>query len=154
MATIFVASLIFLAIEINARVSVTTSPSLDYRVFFVLQRMVPNKPVKVDRGDYVVSTIQSDYINGGKPIKVTKKVGCASGDSLRVERKKYFCNGKLLGQAKEFLLNGRKLSQFEYSVEIPKGNLFLIGDHKDSIDSRYLGFVSEEDVTAVVYPIF
>ena len=102
-----------------------------------------------------------------KGVNIVKRVGCLAGDELLVKGKDYYCIKKggegsiFLGTAKERARNGMKVEQFnpcgegnECRVKVPEGHIFVIGDHKDSYDSRYFGWVSYERVITVAKPIF
>ncbi|MGK7346022.1 MAG: signal peptidase I [Candidatus Nitrospinota bacterium M3_3B_026] len=135
---------------IPGRVIVTTSPSLDHRVFY--KRAIGSGDVP-RKGDYVIARAKSRYINDGNPFDMAKRVACVPGEELRVEGRRYFCDGAYLGEARTRSLKGEPLKNFVFNGKVPAGNLFLMGDGKDSFDSRYLGFVKVDDVKAIVYPI-
>jgi len=137
--------------SIPGKVMVTTSPSLSHRVFF--KRSIGPEDIP-RKGDYVIAHASSKYIDGGKPFDMTKRVACVPGEELRAQGRRYFCDGEYLGDAKERSLNGEPLKNFVFNGRIPAGRLFVLGDSKDSFDSRYLGFVKVDDVKAIVYPIF
>ena len=99
--------------------------------------------------------LSTTHIQDGEPLKTTKKVGCVSGDSLSVKWKKhYYCNGTYLGYAKDKSIKGNPVENFIHNGIIPEGMLFVIGDHPDSYDSKYFGFLRKENVKAIAYPIF
>ena len=68
--------------------------------------------------------------------------------------KKFFCNGEYLVRAKDFSLKGEPLQHFTFNGPVPKGFMFVMGQHKDSFDSRYFGFVEKSRILAKAYPIF
>ena len=141
----------FAGASIPGKVMVTTSPSLSHRVFYKKALGPKDIPRK---GDYVIAHASSRYIDGGKPFDMTKRVACVPGEMLRVQGRSYFCGGKYLGEAKERSLKSVPLENFVFNGKIAPGRLFVLGDSKDSFDSRYLGFVRVDDVKAIVYPIF
>ena len=51
-------------------------------------------------------------------------------------------------------MKGDRLENFVYEGVIGKGLLFVTGDHKDSYDSRYFGFINREQVTAKAFPLW
>jgi signal peptidase I/conjugal transfer pilin signal peptidase TrbI len=101
-----------------------------------------------------------------KGINIVKRAGCLAGDELLIEGKDYYCIKKrekksvFLGTAKSWSKTGVKVNQFNpcgsdpCRVEVPKGYIFAIGDHKDSYDSRYFGWVPYERIIAVAKPLF
>lgn len=134
-----------------SKIMVTTTPSLSNRVFYkkaIGPRDLPKK------GDFVIVHTRSKYIGDGEPFDMTKRVACVPSEYLHVKGRRYFCDGEYLGEAKERSLKGEPLENFVFSGKVPGGRLFLMGDGRDSFDSRYLGFVKVDDVKAIAYPIF
>jgi len=135
----------------SSKIMVTTTPSLSHRVFYMRAISHGAMPKK---GDYVIVHASSMYIDDGKPFDMTKRVACVPNQELRVKGRRYFCDGAYLGEAKERSLKREPLKNFIFNGSIPAERLFLMGDGKDSFDSRYLGFVKVDDVKTIVYPIF
>jgi len=133
-----------------SRFAVALTPSVEYRLFF-LER----GPQQVEKGDFVyMDGLSSRYVKNGTPFSVIKEVGCDEGDFLDVKNREYFCNGDFLVKAKSITLKGEKIANFQFSGRVPAGFMFLIGRHKDSFDSRYLGFFKKADIVALAHPIF
>ncbi len=65
----------------------------------------------------------------------------------------YFCGKEYLGRAKDRTFEGAQLSRFEYVGVVPQGKIFVVGDSKDSFDSRYWGFLDKDKIIAKAYPI-
>lgn len=149
---IFVLALALAGSIIPSKFTITRSPSLRHRVFY-LDKSPAARGLK--RGDYVVFTIQDRRVEGGKKVLLTKEIGCAPGDTLSIQGRDYYCNGaNYLGKAKETTLNGERLSNFIFNGTVPEGKIFVAGHHKDSFDSRYFGFIDTSDITAKAYPVF
>ena len=142
--------------------AVTTTPSLNKRIFFI----VKSKQIeKLKKGDYVMfSLLKSKPGNDSSSKLVTmikdegedsqiKKIGCIAGEELKNIGNEFYCKNKLIAKAKEYSLGGERLKKFEFSGKIPEGNMFLVGDHVDSYDSRYFGFIKAKDIIATVYPL-
>jgi conjugal transfer pilin signal peptidase TrbI len=142
---IAVFALVFAGAISASRFSVTLTPSLSHRIFFLKEA-----PGSVSKGDYILFDIP------GLGIKETviKKAACSGGDYLETRVRQFFCNGEFLGEAKEYSLTGERLIQFAHSGIVPKGRIFVFGQNKDSYDSRYFGFIREEDVQARAYPLY
>ena len=137
---------------IPSRLSVSLTPSLDHRLFY-LDRSPDPRAIK--KYDYVLFTFSSKYINDGKPVKAIKQVACDEGEILKVTGSDYYCNdNEFIGKAKEFSLKGEKLEKFVYNGKIPEGYVFVAGRHKDSFDSRYYGFIKKKDIEAIAYPVW
>jgi len=116
--------------------------------------------------DYVVVKMPKED-PFAKGVNIVKRAGCLAGDELLVKGKDYYCirkEGKrsiFLGTAKERTRNGMKVDQFnpcgggnECRVKVPEGHIFVIGDHNDSYDSRYFGWVPYERIITVAKPLF
>ncbi|MBX9744509.1 MAG: S26 family signal peptidase [Chlamydiales bacterium] len=99
--------------------------SLPYHYFLELKQFTPNK------GHY--SIFNSPWYGG----KVIKEIAGVSGDSLKYdETGKLWVGGELVGCPKNKSSDDRILTPIEPGV-IPKGFVFLKGDHERSFDSRY-----------------
>ncbi len=134
------------------KVSVTLTPSLKHRVYWLTRN-----PDRVGRGEYVLFNDKelAYRIGMNKSEDMMKLVGCNEGDQLTVDaEKKFYCNGEYLVRAKDFSLKGAPLQHFAYNGIVPKGTMFVMGEHKDSYDSRYFGFVDKSRILAKAYPIF
>jgi signal peptidase I/conjugal transfer pilin signal peptidase TrbI len=134
------------------KLSVTLTPSLDHRVFWL-----DRSPERVSKGDYVL--FRHRELPAGMGVKtpedVLKIVGCDEGDVLSVDSDRlFFCNGDYLVRAKEVSLKGEPLRHFVFNGTIPRGYVFVMGQHRDSYDSRYFGFIEKKSIRARAYPIF
>jgi len=132
--------------------SVTLTPSLKHRIYWLTRN-----PEKVVRGDYVLFHHKELAAKVGmkKSEEMLKVLGCNEGDQLTVDaEKKFYCNGEYMIRAKDISLKGEPLQHFVFNGQIPKGVMFVLGQHKDSYDSRYFGFVDKNRILAKAYPIF
>lgn len=134
------------------KISVTLTPSLKHRVYWLVR-----SPDRVGKGDYVLFKDRELTTRMGmKQSEVVMKIlGCNEGDLLTVDaEKRFFCNGDYLVRAKDVSLKGETLKHFSFTGAVPKGFMFVMGEHKDSYDSRYFGFVDKSRIMAKAYPIF
>ena len=142
--------------------AVTTTPSLNKRIFFIIK----SKQIeKLKTGDYVMFSLLKSKPESDLPAKLVrmikakgenseiKKIGCVAGEELKNIGNEFYCKNKLIAKAKEYSLGGERLRNFEFSGKIPEGNMFLVGDHVDSYDSRYFGFIKTTDIIATLYPL-
>ncbi|WP_173201746.1 S26 family signal peptidase [Geobacter sp. SVR] len=132
--------------------SVTLTPSLKHRIYWLTRN-----PDKVVRGDYVLFHHKELAAKVGmkKSEEMLKVIGCNEGDQLTVDaEKKFYCNGEYMVRAKDISLKGEPLQHFVFNGQIPKGVMFVMGQHKDSYDSRYFGFVDKNRILAKAYPIY
>jgi len=142
--------------------AVTTTPSLNERIFFIVKS---RQIEKLKKGDYVMFSLLKSKPESDLPTKLVrmikakgedseiKKIGCVAGEELKNIGSEFYCKDKLIAKAKEYSLGGERLKKFEFSGKIPEGNMFLVGDHVDSYDSRYFGFIKAKDIIATVYPL-
>lgn len=146
--------LLLIAGLMPAHISVTLTPSLNHRVFFLI--FTPDLQ-RIGKGDYVLLNIEQGIIrqftDEPHADKIMKIVGCAGGSVLNVVGKDYYCDGFLLGRAKDVTLAGKPLNNYVFNGTIPGGSLFVIGEHKDSYDSRYFGLIDVRTVIAKAYPL-
>jgi conjugal transfer pilin signal peptidase TrbI len=137
---------------IPRRIGMILTPSLAHRFFWVSK-----DPQSVGRGDYVFFEDAELARKVGKPEhpNIFKVIRCDEGDTLTVDAdKRFFCNGEFLSVAKDYSLKGEKMQYFAFNGKIPKGFMFVMGEHRDSYDSRYFGFVDKSRVRAKLYPIY
>jgi type IV secretory pathway protease TraF len=138
-----------------ARLIVSTSQSLEHRVFF----LVPVNTKKIQAGDYLVF-IHKDkkFVNKGlntENDRLIKKVGCRPGQILTRDADSLFsCNKEELGKALDKDSKGQALPQFEFNGPVPEDNFFMIGSNPRSFDSRYFGFVHADDILYKALPLW
>lgn len=136
-----------IAWSIESHLLFTLTPSLSHRVYLM------ERTKEVGKNDYVVFSLKGDRVAKDKDT-LLKRVSCAEGDTIKIVGKEYLCNGLSLGTAKDLSLKGERLENFVYEGVIGRGLLFVTGDHKDSYDSRYFGFIRKDQVTAKAYPLW
>ena len=137
------------------RIIVSTSPSLQHRVFF----MTSVNTKKIKTGDYLVFRHEDTaFVHKGlKPEndRLIKELGCGPGDVLISDADDLFsCNKKGLGKALDKDSQGRPLPQFQFNGPVPDDNFFMIGSDPRSFDSRYFGFVHADDILYKALPIW
>ncbi|MGA9110711.1 MAG: signal peptidase I [Smithella sp.] len=142
--------------------AVTTTPSLNKRIFFIIKS---KQTEKLKKGDYVMFSLLKSKPESDLPAKLVrmikdegenseiKKIGCVAGEELKNIGNEFYCKNKLIAKAKEYSLGGERLKKLEFSGKIPEGYMFLVGDHVDSYDSRYFGFIKAKDIIATLYPL-
>jgi len=144
-----VSALVF-GLLLPGRIAVAISPSLNHRIFVITKSFTPDE---IRKGDYVVFTVRSHYIKNGKAARLLKKVSCVAGQMLETKAREYYCDGEYLGMAKQYSLKGEPVDSFVYSGTVPEGKLFVTGNHRDSFDSRYLGFIERRNVEGIAHPL-
>lgn len=117
-------------------------------------------PKSVRRGDYVVfvawpgQRLMGPFFDGHL---VIKKVGAVAGDTIKVEDRKLYINGKYFGpldiadHAASYL--GVPVDSFNRTQTVPQGSVFMVGTKPHTFDGRYWGFVPLYDVVGTMYPV-
>lgn len=126
-----------------SRLSVTTSPSLDQRIFFLGGQPSEHR---IKPGDYLM------FFYDGE--RVIKQAACLPGDQIMAIDGEYSCNGQPLGRALTTNSLGEPMPRFHYSGVVPPGKLFIAGPHERSYDSRYIGFIDLNEITHKAYPLW
>ena len=116
-------------------------------------RLLAHKFFNVDRGDVFVFKYpldpEKDYV---------KRVIGLPGDVIRVEDKRVYVNGELLDEPyvvhRDTLIRSDVRDQYG-PVTVPPDSLFVMGDNRDSsADSRYWGFVPEENLVGEAFIVY
>ena len=136
------------------RITVATSPSLDHRVF--LLRPVP---AQIETGDYLVfrhrDLAQIRQGLGANRERMITRVGCRPGEWTQLDAEyRFSCDGRSLGQALATNSQGHPLPRFTHNGPVPAGQLFLVGTHPRSYDSRYFGFVHAHEILHQALPLW
>lgn len=144
-------ALIAAGMLIPSRFAVSITPSTEHRIFFLKKGPPTGELIK---GAYVMLDIRSKYVDHGTPYLVIKRIACTGGEVLNTVGRSFYCNGREIAVAKDLSLKGEDLPLFRYTGEIPSDSVFVTGQHRDSFDSRYFGFLRKTEVKAVAYPLF
>ncbi len=144
-------SAFMIGLLLPGRISVTVTKSLKNRVYIVSEI---SDVREIKKGGYVLFTLRSKMINNGEPVDAMKMVACTEGEFLKENRGRFYCNDEYLVTAKTRSQEGEPLEHFSFNGAIPKGKFFLTGQHPESYDSRYFGFIGVEDVKKTAHPIF
>jgi len=137
-----------------ARIIVSTSKSLEHRVFF----LDPVNTKKIQAGDYLVFRHKdSRFVNKGlnkENDRLIKIVGCSPRQVLTRDIDLFSCNKTELGKALNKDSQGNALPQFEFNGPVPEDNFFMIGSNPRSFDSRYFGFIHADDILYKALPLW
>lgn len=118
---------------------------LAYKLFYGLD--------DVGRGDVIVFryplNTKKDFI---------KRVIGLPGDTVRIENKRVYVNNEILSEPyvihTDTRLAGYPRDQYG-PVKVPPDSLFVMGDNRDfSADSRYWGFVPEQNLIGEAFVIY
>lgn len=136
-----------------SRISISTSPSLSHRIFFLSR----NK-TDIRTGDYLVFNHSDTSFtqNGLQPAnhQMIKQVGCSQGEILTQDSEnRYYCNERYLGTALTADSTGRQLPTFHFSGPVPENSYFMMGANPRSFDSKYFGFIHAEEILYTALPL-
>ena len=125
------------------------SESLGGKFFFYEKNQDANFAV----GDLVVFKVKAD--NDFYPNKeFLKIVAGKEGDQINIDDRHYEVNG-YQATAKEFSRQNIRLNHFSpTSNVIPKNSFFVVGTHRDSYDSRYMGIIHRSQIIGKAWQIF
>jgi len=149
--------------QLPGRLFITLTPSIKHRLLW-LTSDVKN----VGTGDYVVFLLDKKKLQGlplptelaedeDGIISAVKRVGCDEGEVLSrtgKDGRDFFCAEQFLGRAKEETRMGVALEPARVQGAIPPGMAFMVGDNKDSFDSRYFGLVNKRSFVSRANGIF
>jgi signal peptidase I/conjugal transfer pilin signal peptidase TrbI len=86
-------------------------------------------------------------------IKLVKQIKCVPGDWLEKVNDCFYCNTEQLCCTKPFDRQGKPTKIFQYSGSIPDFHYFVMGEHKDSFDSRYIGLINTGQIEDALWAI-
>ncbi|EMT2753672.1 S26 family signal peptidase, partial [Neisseria gonorrhoeae] len=109
------------------------SRSLPHHLYFI--KKDANKLSDLKQGDYVAFAWQGGFYPIGT--QVVKEVAGLPGNHVTKANRTFFIDGKEVGTAKEYSLDGMKLAINPFEGEIPQRFMWVKTGHKDSLDSRY-----------------
>lgn len=140
----------FVIIWVDSQITIVKSWSLPYTIYWLDFHPDHNA---IEKGTFVRFKLHY-YLYHEKNNDAIKRVACLPGEKLSVDaQKNYYCGKVWLCKAKDFSLKGDKLYNFVFNGVIPENEFFVVADHPDSLDSRYLGFISRDQVRQFAYPI-
>lgn len=153
-AIVFLAALL-VGLWLPTRIIVSTSASLDHRVFF----MTTHTMKRINNGDYLVFRHHDTaFVHPGlyrQDQLYIKKVGCSPGETLkRDDSNHFFCGQTVIGKALKHDSKGRYLPQFIFNGEVPDNNYFMVGSHPRSFDSKYFGFIHADEIIHTALPLW
>lgn len=129
------------------------SPSLDRGLYRLEDRhwhlgdLVAVRPDKST--EEILKTF--DALPGGRLL--LKRIAAAGSDSVCRENGSIYINGVEAAIAKSLSRDGTLLPVWEGCSTLSSGQVFLLGDHPDSFDGRYLGPLSASHIVGVVSPL-
>jgi len=101
---------------------------------------------------YPINGQMQPYFNDNQLI--FKEIIGRPGDILNVKERKFFINNTFVGEAKKNDRHGKTLKYFVFNGQITDKNYFVISSSEQAFDSRYIGFIKEDQFIGNAYPIF
>lgn len=145
----FLPIIIIIGLKINNyQVGYNLSKSIN-KTFFIYKKDNSYKP---KRGDLIIFKVKRDdpyFANK----KFTKYIFGTPDDNVKFIKNTYVINDTARFKPKEFGKKGQKLHNFKleskYNI-IPEDNYFVATSHLDSYDSRYFGYVYQNQIIGYV----
>ena len=115
----------------------------------------------IREGDYVLTwlpkkaqklAIERAYLPPNVPL--LKRVFALSGDHICVRNDTLFVNGSAVSQVQKYDSLGRELLAWNGCRDLKSHEYFLLQDHPNSFDSRYLGPVKRDLIVTKVFPLY
>ena len=157
--------LVLAVIWLTALLRVLVDPTPWLPILFNVTPSLPFKVVLVDysarplgRGDYVVYAFEGAAVlhyPGIRHQPLFKQVVGMPGDSVTVQQRHVYVNGRDVGTAKTHTYDRLPLAPIAPTV-IPPGYVYVAGQSPDSFDSRYAisGLVALHQIRQRVNPLF
>lgn len=107
---------------------------------------------EMKRGDVVVFKSDLELQNGHKKLLIKRVIGLP-GDVITITGGNVWINGSKVSES--YIAEGGTPGDIK-NLEIPKGKIFAMGDHREvSIDSRKLGCISKDRIVGkAVFRLF
>jgi len=105
-------------------------------------------------GEYVMLSWKGVDHNGIEKLRqglsLIKQIVCLPGQHLRVTVTRADCDGNHVGHIRNKTIDGKTITPALFDGLIPPGQVFLMGEHYYSYDSRYFGLVPQEWIQGVI----
>lgn len=130
------------------------SPSVPIGLYLVVAR-----PVHV--GDYVVTRLSGSmqalaerrsYIGPNTPL--LKRVAASEGDRVCRRGQAVLVSGQQVAIALGTDRAGKPLPLWQGCHQLQNGQVFVLGTHPESFDSRYFGPIDREQIAGAAIPMF
>ena len=136
----------------NYKVVFNVTDSLPGRVYLIVKGEMPTKNDEPVAFRWVDAQKQTQFPSG---VTFLKLAAGLPGDNV-IQRQDGVSVGHWTLQPKEFSKKGMRLQANRFAGEIPTGHYFMVGTHKDSLDSRYemVGLIPAHRIVGRAYEIF
>lgn len=87
--------------------------------------------------------------------RIVKRVVGVPGDQVRVAPDAVWINGEKVGEGLDLAATlAQSIHTYIRDETVPAGRYWLMGSTRDSFDSRYWGYVAQDQILGKAYPIF
>ena len=150
-AAVLVAGGIIGCAQLAARFTLNVTTSMPRGLY----RLAPSRPI--ERGTVVflpvpaaVSSLVAERHYLPSNFGLLKRVVAMAGDRVCTEEHRYVVGDRLISPIADHDHAGRPLAPFPFCSTVPPGDAFLAAAGDASLDSRYFGPVSLDDLTPAV----
>lgn len=135
--------------------SIKGANCLPYSVF-----LVDLSDHATDRGEYIAFVsrqMEPFYANGTIAVK---QIAAVPGDRVQVGAQGVAINGRVQGallhlkEGERLWRMGRRISDVERDELVPQGHLWMMGTNPRSYDSRYWGYIENEQIIGRAIPLW
>lgn len=150
-AFVVFAGALVVGLYLPTKITITLTDSVKYRIFW----MTDATNAEIQKGDYLLFNQDHPWKEKYRGItRVVKEVGCVGEDTLTKNGAEFFCNGVSLGKVLATDNTGQQLPTFLFDGVVPHGKYFMRGHDVKSYDSKYYGFITNENIIAKAIPLF
>lgn len=148
-----VVSILLMFRYIFSFIGINMTDSVDFRVYYITK-----ETINISHDKYILfraNIVPHDpFFKKGEIL--VKRVGCLEYERLHIKNGWYYCNDtKLLKYEPIYSVKYKKnIVPIYYDTIVPKGKIFVVGDHSRSYDSRFWGFIDEKDIIGNANPLF
>lgn len=158
-ATVYVASRYAIVFDPQAQ------PCLPGKRVYLLDRQAR----EIRRGDIAVFAVRSlaGWVEQAHPAaralapwyrdgrRIVKRVAGVPGDKVRVTLQEVRINGVMVGEGLDLAATlGRPAHSFIRNETVPSERYWVMGQTRDSFDSRYWGYAARDQLIGKAYPLF
>ena len=111
----------------------------------------------VEKGDIVL--FESAKKTGPFQVgdRILKLFVAGAGDNVQIEETYVVINGeetRYVDMQPNLAVLNMTMDQFDTNIDIPSGQMFMLGETPESFDSRFWGTIDESQVIGTAYAIF
>lgn len=125
-----------------------------YAEFFIIDKQVD----EVKRGELAMFNFVKEAVVLAPGDRLIKIVAGIPGDTISFNESELFVNGKRFPKAKSMQTNlkmlGHSITDYQTKYILKNNEYFMVGETKDSFDSRYWGPITKSQIEGEAYAIY